>query len=101
MEQNDKKYMAIIISEDKYINAIDTLDIKLLDQKCNSEDINACNSLGRAYFFGDKVAKDYTKASKMFEKSLEYMIEEVIPAFPTSLTPSISISISLFFDCNK
>ena len=38
------------------------LDIKLLDQKCNSGDINACNSLGRAYFFGDKVAKDYTKS---------------------------------------
>ena len=29
------------------------LDVKLLDQKCNSGDINACNSVGRAYFFGD------------------------------------------------
>lgn len=29
--KENKKYMAIIISEDKYINAIDTLDIKLLE----------------------------------------------------------------------
>ena len=47
------------------------LDIKLLDQKCNSGDINACNSLGRAYFFGDKVAKDYTKAAKLFSKACD------------------------------